>query len=371
VTTTAADARHFRMHLNLGPQHPSTHGVLHLELEMYGEYVLGIDPVLGYGHRMHEKMAERRPWQAFFANTPRIDYACGLPHGHCYALLLEQALQIEVPERALALRIISSELNRIASHLLWVGAFLLDLGAFTPILYCFDDREQAVDILEHMTGSRLTHPYMCVGGVTGDIDEETVLKIRAFIRRMRSRFTIYERLVTNNVIFIMRTRGIGIISPALARAHGATGPVLRASGVACDIRNVAPYSSYDRYNFDIPLDAEGDCLARYRVRMEEMRQSLHIIEQALDRLPGGSVQAKVPRKLTPPPGQYSASVEGARGDVTYWAVADGSEIPYRLKIRSACFGNLSLIAELCQGMLLADLIATLGSLDLVIPEIDR
>lgn len=371
MTTSTPDSRQFRMNLNLGPQHPSTHGVLQLELEMYGEYVLGIDPVLGYGHRMHEKIAERRPWQAFFANTPRIDYACGLPHGHCYALLLEQALQIEVPERALSLRIISSELNRIASHLLWVGAFLLDLGAFTPILYCFDDREQAVDILEHMTGSRLTHAYMCAGGVTGDIDEETVLRIRAFIRRMRSRFQIYERLVTNNIIFIMRTRGIGVISPELARAYGATGPVLRGSGIDCDIRKVAPYGGYDQYEFDAAVGSAGDCLERYRVRMEEMRQSLAIIEQALDRLPGGPVRAKVTRTLAPPAGEYCASVEGARGDVTYWAVSDGSEIPYRLKIRSACMGNLSLIAELCQGMLLADLIATLGSLDLVIPEIDR
>ncbi len=371
MTISAAESPHYRMHLNLGPQHPSTHGVLHLELEMYGEYVLGIETVLGYGHRMHEKTAERRPWQAFFANTPRIDYACGLPHGHCYALLLEEALQIEVPERALSLRIVSSELNRIASHLLWVGAFLLDLGAFTPILYCFDDREQAVDILEHMTGSRLTHPYMCAGGVTGDIDEETVLKIRAFIRRMRSRFSIYERLVTNNVIFVMRTRGIGVITPELARAYGATGPVLRASGVACDIRTVAPYGGYGRYTFDVPLGASGDCLDRYRVRMAEIRQSLAIIEQALDRLPGGPVRAAVPRKIAPPPGEYSSSVEGARGHVTYWAVSDGSEIPYRLKIRSACMGNLSLLPELCRGMLLADLIATLGSLDLVIPEIDR
>jgi len=371
MTMSAADSRHFRMHLNLGPQHPSTHGVLHLALEMYGENVLDIDPVLGYGHRMHEKMAERRPWQAFFANTPRIDYACSLPHSHCYALLLERALQIEPPARAVSLRIIASELNRVASHLLWVGAFLLDLGAFTPILYCFDDREQAVDILEHMTGSRLTHAWMCAGGVTDDIDEETVLKIRAFIRRMRARFRIYERLVTNNVIFIMRTRGIGVITPALARSCGATGPVLRASGMACDIRKVAPYGGYDQYTFDVPLGSDGDCLERYRVRMEEMRQSLRIIEQALDRLPGGPVRTKVPRTLAPPAGEYSSTVEGARGDVTYWAVSDGSEIPYRLKIRSACMGNLSLIPELCRGMLLADLIATLGSLDLVIPEIDR
>jgi NADH-quinone oxidoreductase subunit D len=253
MTNPAAEARPFRMHVNLGPQHPSTHGVLHLELEMYGEYVLGIDPVLGYGHRMHEKMAETRPWQAFFANTPRIDYACSLPHSHCYASLLEQALEIEPPPRARSLRIITSELNRIASHLLWVGAFLLDLGAFTPILYCFEDREKIVDILEHITGNRLTHAYMCVGGVNADADDTALQKTRAFIHRMRGRFQLYERLITNNIIFVTRTRDIGIITPEMARAYGATGPVLRGSGVNCDIRKVAPYGGYNDFEFDVPL----------------------------------------------------------------------------------------------------------------------
>ena len=371
MTINTADTREFRMHVNLGPQHPSTHGVLQLELEMYGEYVLGIDPVLGYGHRMHEKMGESRPWQSFFANTPRIDYACSLPHSLCYASLLEQALDIEPPPRARSLRIIASELNRIASHLLWVGAFLLDLGAFTPILYCFDDREQAVDILEHLTGNRLTHAYMCLGGVTGDADDATLQKIRAFIQRMRGRFQLYERLITNNIIFVVRTRGIGVISADMARAYGATGPVLRGSGVPYDIRKIAPYGGYDAFEFDVPLGANGDCLDRYCVRMQEIRQSLRIIEQALDLLPDGPVRSKVPRRIAPAPGHYSFSVEGARGDVTYWAVSDGSDIPYRLKIRSACMAHLSLVPELCRGMLLADLIATLGSLDLVIPEIDR
>jgi len=371
MTISANEDRTFRMHVNLGPQHPSTHGVLHLELEMYGEYVLGIDPVLGYGHRMHEKMAETRPWQSFFANTPRIDYACSLPHSLCYASLLEQALDIEVPARARSLRIITSELNRITSHLLWVGAFLLDLGAFTPILYCFDDREQAVDILEHITGNRLTHAYMCAGGVMADTDDAILRKTREFIQRMRGRFQIYDRLITNNIIFVTRTRDIGIITPDMARAYGATGPVLRGSGVPCDIRKIAPYGGYDTFEFDVPLGSNGDCLDRYSVRLQEMRQSLNIIEQALDQLPGGPVRAKVPRTIKPAPGHYSFSVEGARGDVTYWAVSDGSEIPYRLKIRSACMANLSLLPELCQGMLLADLISTLGSLDLVIPEIDR
>jgi NADH-quinone oxidoreductase subunit D len=269
------------------------------------------------------------------------------------------------------LRIITSELNRITSHLLWVGAFLLDLGAFTPILYCFEDREQAVDILEHITGNRLTHAYMCVGGVTSDADSAILHKVRTFIQSMRGRFQLYDRLITNNIIFVTRTRDIGNITPEMATAYGATGPVLRGSGVPCDIRKTTPYGGYDDFEFDVPLGAKGDCLDRYHVRMQEMRQSLNIIEQALDRLPDGPVRAKVPRRIKPAPGHYSFSVEGARGDVTYWAVSDGSDIPYRLKIRSACMANLSLLPELCRGMLLADLIATLGSLDLVIPEIDR
>jgi NADH-quinone oxidoreductase subunit D len=371
MTTAETEARSFRMHVNLGPQHPSTHGVLHLELEMYGEYVLSINPVLGYGHRMHEKMAEARPWQSFFANTPRIDYACSLPHSLCYASLLEQALGIDVPARARHLRIITSELNRITSHLLWVGAFLLDLGAFTPILYCFDDREHAVDILEHITGNRLTHAYMCVGGVTADADKEILQKVREFIQRMRGRFQLYDRLIANNIIFVNRTKDIGIITHDMARAYGASGPVLRGSGVPCDIRKTAPYAGYDAFEFDVPVGTNGDCLDRYNVRMQEMRQSLNIIEQALDLLPDGPVRTKVPRQIKPAPGHYSFSVEGARGDVTYWAVSDGSDIPYRLKIRSACMANLSLLPKLCEGMYLADLIATLGSLDLVIPEIDR
>jgi len=370
-TPAATRPIHYRYFMNLGPQHPSTHGVLRVVIGLYGEYVLSIEPVIGYGHRMHEKMAQSRQWHAFLPNTSRMDYACCLPHQQCYVSLIEQHAGINVPPRAEYIRVITVELNRIVSHLLWLGAFLLDLGAFTPILYCFDDREQALDILEHLTGARITHCFFRVGGVLADIDEACAERIRSFIARLRSRFAVYQKLVTDNIIFIKRTRGIGIITPDMARRYGATGPVLRGSGIAYDVRRQQPYSVYREFDFDIPTGTTGDCFDRYAVRVEEMRQSLRIIEQALDRMPEGSIRADVPRRIPLHAGHRSFSVEGARGEITYYLVADGSDIPYRLKVRSPCFSNLSLLQELGEGMLFADLIATLGSLDLVIPEIDR
>ncbi len=362
---------HYRYFMNMGPQHPSTHGVLRVVIGLYGEYVLSIEPVIGYGHRMHEKMAERRPWPAFLPNTARMDYACALPHQHCYVAAVERMAGIEVPERAEYIRVIVSELNRIVSHLLWLGAFLLDLGAFTPILYAFEDREQALDILENITGSRLTHCYLRAGGVAGDMHADDVTHIRAFVKRMFGRFDMYHRLVTGNILFMRRTQGIGIITRDMAVRYGATGPVVRGSGIAHDIRRREPYSVYSDLSFDVPVGEQGDCFDRYRVRVEEMRQSLRIVEQALDRMPEGKIRSKLPRRLQLPPGQCSFSVEGARGDVTYFLVGAGSDTPYRLKVRSPCFSNLSMLAELCEDMLLADLIATMGSLDLVIPEVDR
>lgn len=371
--TSQAKAKpiHYRYFINMGPQHPSTHGVLRLVLGLYGEYVLSLEPVIGYGHRMHELMAERRPWPAFLPNTARMDYACVLPHQHCYVAAIEAMLGISVPERAEYLRVITTELNRLASHLLWLGAYLLDLGAFTPILYCFDDRENIVDILEDVTGSRLTHCWFRAGGVYSDVPADFTGRVRAFVQRMYGRFDLYKNLVADNVIFQNRTRGIGIISPDMARRYGATGPTLRGSGIAYDMRKSRPYSIYPELDFDVPTGATGDCFDRYAVHIEEMRQSLRIIEQALDRLPGGDFKTKLPGKAVLPAGECSCSTEGARGEITHYLVGDGTEIPYRLKVRAPCFSNLSLLPELGQDMLLADMISTMGSLDLVIPEIDR
>ncbi len=360
-----------RYYLNMGPQHPSTHGVLRVLLEMDGEYIINPQPVLGYGHRMHEKMAEHKNWMAFMPNTGRMDYAAALPYNHGYVALYERLCGIEVPERAEYIRVITSELNRLVSHHLWLGAFLLDLGAFTPILYTFIDREKVLDILEDITGSRLTYCYFRVGGVSKDIDDKFVERTREFIKYQRQRFDVYNKLVTGNIIFIKRAEGVGVISKDMALRYGVTGPVARGSGINYDVRKNEPYSVYSKFDFEIPLGQNGDSLDRYMVRLNEMEQSLRIIEQALDQLPEGPYLAKAPKKLKMPVGDSSFSVEAARGELTYYMISGGGDIPYRLKIRVPSYSNLSVLPELGQGILLSDLVTAMGSLDLVIPEIDR
>ena len=357
--------------LNMGPQHPSTHGVLRLVLEMDGEYVTKIDPVIGYGHRMHEKIGELRPAQSFLPNTARMDYVCALPYNQGYVSLLEQAAGIEVPRRAEFIRVITVELNRLASHLLWLGTFLLDLGAFTPILYCFDDREQVLDLLESVTGSRLTYSFHRVGGVYSDIDDKFIEGCHEFIKRLEKRFDTYDKLVTGNIIFRKRTEGVGILTPDAARRYGVTGPIMRGSGIGYDVRKAFPYSVYPEIDFDVPVGKNGDCLDRYDVRIEEMKQSIRILKQAVEMIPEGDIKSKVPKKLKLPKGHTSFSVEAARGELCYYMVSDGSDVPYRLKVRVPTYANLSSVAEICEGMLLADLVAVMGSFDLVIPEIDR
>ncbi len=360
-----------RYYLNMGPQHPSTHGVLRVLLEMDGEYVIDPQPVLGYGHRMQEKMAEHKNWMAFMPNTGRMDYAAALPYNHGYVGLFERLCGIEVPERAEYIRVITSELNRIVSHHLWLGAYLLDLGAFTPILYTFIDREKVLDILEDVTGSRLTYCYFRVGGVSKDIDDKFVERTREFIKYQRERFDVYNKLVTGNIIFIKRAEGVGVIDRNMALRYGVTGPVARGSGINYDVRKNEPYSVYPKFDFEIPLGQNGDALDRYMVRLNEMEQSLRIIEQALDQLPEGPYLSKAPKKLKLPAGDSSFAVEAARGELTYYMVSGGGDIPYRLKIRVPSYSNLSVLPELGQGILLSDLVSVMGSMDLVIPEIDR
>jgi len=366
------DDRHHRFVLNMGPQHPSTHGVLRVLLELEGEYAMHLQPVLGYGHRCHEKIAEHKPAKSFMPNTARMDYLGALIYNQGYAQLLEKAAGIEVPQRAEYIRVITAELNRIQSHLLWYGAYLLDLGAFTPIMFAFDDREHILDILEDVTGSRLTYCYHRVGGVSKDIDDKFVSRTRAFIDRLRSRFPMYEDLVNGNVVLQKRLIDVGELTPHICARYGITGPLLRGTGVAYDIRRAEPYSVYPEFEFEIPTETKGDCMASFLVRFREMEQSLRIIEQALDKLPEGpSMAAKVPKKLKLPAGDYNSSVEAPRGELSYYLVADGSDVPYRLKVRTPSYSNLSVIPETCSGMLLSDVVAAMGSLDLVIPEIDR
>lgn len=358
--------------LNLGPQHPSTHGVLRILLGLDGEYIVKADPVIGYGHRGHEKMGENRQYKQFLPNSSRLDYLSGMLFNHGFVLAVEKLAGIEVPERAKYIRVIASELNRISSHLLWFGTYIMDLGGFTPFLYAFDDREQILDILDSVSGSRLTYSYCRFGGVTRDVDSKFIDMTRAFLKRMATRWADYDALVTRNIIFIHRTRGVGIIDQELARQYGVTGPNLRACGLAFDVRRSEPYEVYDRLDFEVPTGSSGDALDRYYVRFKEMQQSCRIIEQALDQLPEGDfLTKKVPQKLSPPKGEVYAAFESARGLSAFYLVSDGGPGPYRCHIRVPSFGNLNVLNEVLPGTLVADAISILGSIDVVIPEIDR
>lgn len=359
-------------YLNMGPQHPSTHGVLRLLLRLSGERIVECDPVLGYSHRGHEHMAQTRSYIQFLPNPSRLDYLSGLLFNHAHCMAIEKAAGIEVPERAEYIRVITSELNRISSHLLWYGAYLMDLGAYTPFLYCFDDREDLMDLLLPLTGSRLTYCYSRFGGVAKDVDDAFIAGARAFIKKLRGRLKDYDKLVNKNIIFINRTRDVGVIPLEEAKAYGLTGPCIRGSGLAYDVRKAEPYSVYSEFNFDIPVFPEGDCLARHLVRYYEMEQSLRIIEQALDRLPGGPVApAKPVRMVKVPAGDYHTVYESARGQVGIYLVSEGGKNPARMKWRVPSFSNLCILPKLLVNTLVADTIAILGSVDVVMPEIDR
>ena len=359
-------------YLNMGPQHPSMHGVLRLLLKLRGEEIVEAEAIIGYAHRAHEKMAEHRNYLMFLPNTSRVDYLSGMIYNIGYCQAVEKMLDIEVPERAEYIRVIACELNRISSHLLFFGTFLLDIGGITPFLYCFDEREQILDILDRATGSRLTYCYGRFGGVTMDVDQTFLDQTTAFVARLRERLPTYEKLVTGNVIFRERCEGVGAIPPDLAIAYGMTGPCLRASGVEYDVRRAEPYGIYDRFEFDIPTASNGDILDRFLVRVAEMRESCKIIEQAVAQIPEGPIMPLKPKKkFKPDAGEYYFAVESARGHFGMYIVSDGSDIPVRLKLRTPSFSNLAPSHELLRGTMVADTIAIVGSLDVVMPEIDR
>ena len=359
--------------LNMGPQHPSTHGVLRVILELDGEYILRAEPVLGYLHRMHEAMAENRSYLQYMPNMGRVDYVHALGWNWAYVGAVERLGGIQVPRRAEFIRVITCELNRIASHLLWWGAYLLDLGAFTPIMYAFEDRERILDILQKISGSRLTYSFFRPGGVSMDVDDDFVDAVKTFIPILRARLPMYKTLVTDNFILRRRCEQVGVLSPEMCRHYGATGPVVRGSGQAYDVRRAEPYSVYPELAFEIPVHATGDAMGRYLVRMAELEQSLDIVQQALAALPPGEFLAKgAPKqRWKAPAGEVYFAVEGARGKIGVHLFSDGSANPYRCKLRSPSYANLSAFAELAKGTLLADAVSILGSLDLVIPEIDR
>jgi NADH-quinone oxidoreductase subunit D len=358
--------------LNVGPQHPATHGVLRVKMEMDGEYIVNAETVIGYIHRMHEKMGELKTYSQFLMNLSRMDYLGALGYSHGHVLLIEKAAGIEVPERAEYIRAITVELNRIASHLFWFGAFVMDLGGFSPLMYALQDREYILDMLEAVTGSRLTYSYYRFGGLYNDVDDDFIAAARAFIPRMRTSMKKYHKLVTGNIIFRKRLEGIAPLTPEICRKYGASSAVARGSGINFDVRKNEPYSVYPEFDFDVPVFYECDSLARYNVRMAEIEQSLRIIEQGLDKLPGGPIMPEKKLKaIKVPPGDYYQAVETARGSFGVRLVSDGGKTPYRLKLRSPTYSNMHLFDESCRGMLIMDALAFMGSLDLVIPEIDR
>jgi len=361
--------------LNMGPQHPSTHGVLRMKLTLRGEEIVAAEPVIGYSHRAHEKMAENRTYAQFLPNTSRQDYLSGMIYNFAWVEAVEKMAGIAVPERALVARVILAEFNRISSHLLWIGAFLLDLGAATPFLYAWDDREAILFLLESVTGSRLTYCTRRFGGLSRDLDPGFPERARAVLAKLRGRWDEYVRLIEDNVIFVNRTRGVGVLSVDLCRSYGVTGPSLRGSGVAYDVRKAEPYGAYPRFEFDVPTREEGDVFARYMVRVLEMQQSVRIIEQALAQLPDGPVllpdSIGVKKRLKLPAGSQYYAVESARGHYGILLVSEGGSEPYRAKFRTPSYPNLAVLTEVMPGNMVADAVAILGSVDLVMPEVDR
>jgi NADH-quinone oxidoreductase subunit D len=358
--------------LNIGPVHPSTHGVFRMRATLDGEVIIDIEPVFGYLHRGVEKLAEERTYTGVIPLTDRLDYLASMSNNLAYVLAVEKLAGISVPERAEHLRVILAELQRIASHLIAVGAFLNDCGAFfTPFLYMFREREKIVDLFEMVSGQRLLYNYMRVGGFNQDIPDEFLPALDKFVRQMPGFIDEYDRLLKENEILLARAKGVGILPKELAINISASGPVLRASGVKWDIRKADPYSIYDRFEFDIPTGIAGDCYDRYRVRIEEMRQSVRIIKQAMKQIPSGEVKSKVPYLIRPPVGEAYAHIEAPKGELGFYLVSDNSIAPYRCHIRAPSLLNLTALRDMIVGWKVADAIIIFGSIDITMGEVDR
>jgi len=357
--------------LNMGPQHPSTHGVLRLMLKMDGEVVKDVVPYLGYMHRGMEKMFENKKYEQIIPYTDRTDYLSVIPNNWVYCMAVEKLMGIQVPERAQYLRVIMAEINRIMSHLLWYASFGMDVGALTPIWYAFKEREELMSLMESASGARFLHNYFRFGGFKADIPKGFIDGVKKLLARIDDDVDEYEALLINNVILTNRTKGVAPISREKAIEYGLSGPSIRGSNTAIDVRKDEPYGVYPKFNFEIPVGKNGDTWDRCKVRMDEMRQSAAIIRQAIDALPAGDVMAKIPKIIKPAPGEVYTRVEGPRGDIGLYLVSDGTEKPYRIKMRKPSFSNISAIKELIVGYKVADVVAILGSLDVIIPEIDR
>jgi NADH-quinone oxidoreductase subunit D len=385
------------MVLNMGPQHPSTHGVLRVVLELDGETVVRAQPEIGYLHTGIEKSCEALTYSQAITLTDRIDYLAPLSNNLGYCLAVEKLLGLEAPKRAQYIRVLLTELTRVNSHLVWLGTHAMDLGATSVMLYCFREREEILKIFEMVSGQRMMTSYFRIGGLALEPPPGWLERVGRFLDMFPSRIEEYEKLLTRNRIWLMRTQGIGILEARDAIALGVSGPMLRAAGVAYDVRKFFPYSSYEEFSFDIPTRTEADCYARYLIRVAEMRESLKIIRQAMDKIPpDGPIRAEAPgiippqrekmktemealiyhfkiftEGFAPPPGEVYQRVESPRGEVGYFVVSDGSPKPYRVKVRAPSFVNLQALPELAEGGLVADLITCIGTTDIVLGEVDR
>ena len=384
------------MILNMGPQHPSTHGVLRVLLEIDGETVVRLMPDIGFLHTGIEKTCEAKFYQQVVPLTDRIDYLCPMTNNLCYVLAVEKLLGLEIPPKAQWLRVLLNELTRINSHLVWLGTHAMDIGALTVFLYCFREREEILKMFEMVSGQRMMTSYFRVGGIALEPPLGFFDRVRDFAGYFPERIDQYENLLTGNPIWMMRTKGVAKMTAEDAIALGATGPTLRGSGVDIDLRRDMPYSSYEKFQFKVPVSQEGDVFARYMCRVAELRESINMVRQALDGMPEGAIKADAPGIVLPdrekmktqmesliyhfkiitegfavPAGEVYQAVESPRGEMGYYIVSDGTAKPYRVHMRSACFANLQTLAKMCEGHLLADVVAAIGSIDIVLGEIDR
>ena len=384
------------MILNMGPQHPSTHGVLRVLLEIDGETVVRMMPDIGFLHTGIEKTCEAKFYQQVVPLTDRIDYLCPMTNNLCYVLAVEKLLGLEIPPRAQWIRVMMNELTRINSHLVWLGTHAMDIGAMTVFLYCFREREDILRLFEAISGQRMMTSYFRIGGIALEPPLGFFERLRHFADRFPARVDEYEGLLTGNPIWKMRTQGVAKISAEDAIALGASGPTLRGSGVDIDLRRDAPYTGYENFNFKVPLGKNGDVFDRYMCRVQELRESIGMVKQALDGLPSGPVKANAPKVVLPdrekmktemesliyhfkiitegfqvPEGEVYQAIESPRGEMGYYVVSDGSSKPYRVHMRSACLANMQTLPTMCEGRLIADVVAAIGSIDIVLGEIDR
>ena len=367
------------LEINIGPQHPSTHGVFRMNVILDGENIVALKPVVGYLHRNHEQIAENMPYTASMPYTDRLDYFNAMANNFALALSVEKLAQVEVPERAEYIRVIMAELTRLVNHVSVIGFLLNDLGAFfTPLLYAFRERERILDLFEEISGSRMMCNYFRFGGIKRDLSSPMVKAIRKMVKRFPKLLDDFEALLTRNEILCMRCQNVGVLPPDLAVNASTTGPVLRASGVNYDIRKTDRYSIYDRFQFKVPLGTKGDVYDRYYVRILEMRESLKILEQALHDIPNGEIMSKkmalflkAPRNFKPPLGEAYGRIESPKGELGFYLVSDGTPQPWRYHVRSPSLINLTVLEDLCKGHKVADAIIILGSIDIVLGEVDH